>query len=308
MLRGFKRPLDRLKNNHYINLIYTHKMEKQMKKKAVATQNAQKKVKEFKVVNHDVAVTKWFEKATQELSDKVFRPHGFKVPKNIRINVSQLRTANKTHGHTTLGLCYPTHYTAGKNKPKKEVVNIIQMNIATTGKNNSVDVLDTLAHELIHAIDDNKSGHKKGGAFDKMARTIGLEGKLTSTYAGEELKGRLNGIIKTIGKFPLQEVNLEGLRRDTNRNLKVRCYGTENDCDHGFNTNRLRIEQMTSRKCLCCGEGDYHIQLGKKYGNAVITIDRFFALTSIVKKNNDSIRNLDDTLLEMQDELKWEDA
>lgn len=267
-----------------------------------------KKVKEFKVVNHDVAITQWFEKATQELSDKVFRPIGRKVPKNIRINVSEMRTANKTHGHTTLGRCYPTHYTAGKTTPKKEVVNIIQMNIATTGKDNSVDVLDTLAHELIHAIDDNKSGHKRGGEFDKMARAIGLEGKLTSTYAGEELKGRLNGIIKTIGKFPLKEVNLEGLRRDTNRNLKVVCHDTDNDCDHGFNTNRYRIEQMTSRTCLCCGKGDYHIQLGKKYGNAVISIDRFFALTSRVKKNNDSIKNLDDTLLEMQDELKWEDA
>lgn len=289
-------------------MILTHtKKEKDMKAKEVATQNV-KQIKEFKIVNHDVAVTRWFEKATQELSDKVFRPIGRKVPKNIRINVSQLRTANKTHGHTTLGLCYPTHYTAGKNKPKKEVVNIIQMNIATTGRDNSVDVLDTLAHELIHAIDDNKSGHKKGGDFDKMARAIGLEGKLTSTYAGEELKGRLNSIIKSIGKFPLQEVNLEGLRRDSNRNLKLICADNENDCDHGFNTNRLRVEQMTSRTCLCCGEGSYHIKLGKKYGGAIISIDKFFALTSRVKKNNDSIKNLDDTLLEMQDELKWEDA
>ena len=289
-------------------LTHTNKGNK-MKSKKVATPNA-KKIREFKVTNHDVAVTQWFEKATQSLSDKVFRPHGFKVPKNIRINVSEMRTANKTTAHTTLGRCYPTHFTTGKHDnpaPKREQVNIIQMNIATTGKDNSVNVLDTLAHELIHAIDDNKSGHKKGGAFDKMARAIGLEGKLTSTYAGEELKGRLNGIIKTIGKFPLQEVNLEGLRRDTNRNLKVRCYDTENDCDHGFNTNRYRIEQMISRTCLCCGEGEYHIQLGKKYGHAVISIDRFFSLVNDNEKVNGK-QNLNDTIGNIVDELKWEDA
>jgi len=294
----------------YCVMILTHTNKgNKMKNQAVATPNA-KKVREFKVVNHDVAITKWFEKATQELSDKVFRPHGFKVPKNIRINVSEMKTANKTHGHTTLGRCYPTAYTRGtadNPSPKAEVVNIIQMNIATTGKDNSVDVLDTLAHELIHAIDDNKSGHKKGGAFDKMARTIGLEGKLTSTYAGEELKGRLNGIVKTIGKFPLRQVNLEGLRRDTNRNLKVVCHGTENDCDHGFNTNRLRIEQMNSRTCLCCGEGDYHIQLGKKYGGAIISIDKFFSLVNDNEKVNGK-QNLDDTIGNITEELKWEDA
>ena len=64
---------------------------------------------------------------------------------------------------------------------------------------------------------------------------------------------------------------------------------------------------MTSRKCLCCGEGEYHIQLGKKYGNAVISIDRFFSLVSSNEKVNGK-QNLDDTIGNIADEIKWENA
>ena len=61
-------------------------------------------------------------------------------------------------------------------------------------------VLDVLSHEMIHAIDDCQSGHK--GAFRKMAKAIGLEGKMTSTSAGEKLTEKLKEIISRIGNYP----------------------------------------------------------------------------------------------------------
>lgn len=63
-----------------------------------------------------------------------------------------------------------------------------------------VAVLDVLLHELIHAADDCKSGHK--GVFTRCARKCGLEGKPTATSAGPELKERLTAIAVSLGDYP----------------------------------------------------------------------------------------------------------
>ena len=241
--------------------------------------NAIQQPKKQKVVNHDVKIAQWFETATQKLDDVLFRPLGYQVPKNIRIMVAPIKKSKNTSANTTLGVCHPSSWSHG--------VNIIHLNISTTDKTDSVNVLATLIHELIHAIDDNKSGHKKGGAFDKMARAVGLDGMLTATYAGKELESRLNKLIKEIGKFPAQAVSLEGLRSDTCRNIKLECSGTDDViCDHGFNINRQRIEEMTTHKCLSCGEGEYMVKLPQKYNGLKIAIEQFFMFSGLVLKSN----------------------
>src|SRR5690606_38637603 len=56
----------------------------------------------------------------------------------------------------------------------------------------AVRVLDVLAHELVHAInfaEGDNCGHR--GRFAKIAKGIGLTGKMTATVAGEELAERL---------------------------------------------------------------------------------------------------------------------
>lgn len=64
----------------------------------------------------------------------------------------------------------------------------------------SVRVLDVLAHELIHVIDENKSGHR--GDFAKIATMIGLEGPMTATTAGPALSYRLGCIAQVLGPYP----------------------------------------------------------------------------------------------------------
>lgn len=63
-----------------------------------------------------------------------------------------------------------------------------------------VEVLATLAHEMVHAIEGCKVGHR--GAFAKTARAIGLEGKLTATVAGDRLRARLLDIHDRLGVYP----------------------------------------------------------------------------------------------------------
>jgi hypothetical protein len=52
-----------------------------------------------------------------------------------------------------------------------------------------IEVLDTLVHELVHAVDDCASRH--GKEFKKIALAVGLEGKMRQASAGPQLKGRV---------------------------------------------------------------------------------------------------------------------
>jgi hypothetical protein len=63
-----------------------------------------------------------------------------------------------------------------------------------------VEVLAVLVHELIHAADNCKSGHK--GLFKRAMKKLGLEGKATATVAGDALKGRLNTLAESLGLYP----------------------------------------------------------------------------------------------------------
>ena len=63
-----------------------------------------------------------------------------------------------------------------------------------------VKVIATLAHELVHAADNGKNKHK--GAFTKAVRGMGLEGKPTATFAGEEFTEWAGGVIEEIGEYP----------------------------------------------------------------------------------------------------------
>ncbi len=63
-----------------------------------------------------------------------------------------------------------------------------------------VRALDILCHEMVHAIVGIDAGHK--GPFAKLARAIGLEGKLTATEAGADLREKLETAVDMLGEFP----------------------------------------------------------------------------------------------------------
>jgi hypothetical protein len=100
----------------------------------------------------------------------------------------------------------------------------------------AVRVADVLAHELIHAAIGVEEGHK-ASTFGKVARAIGLEGKLTATVAGDELRKRLEKITKALGPYPHRELRggvggrrgpggplgPSGLPKQSTRLLKVAC-------------------------------------------------------------------------------------
>ncbi|WP_336628483.1 MULTISPECIES: hypothetical protein [unclassified Microbacterium] len=87
----------------------------------------------------------------------------------------------------------------------------------------AVEVLAVLVHELIHVWDENKSGHR--GAFAKLAKAMGLEGKMTATVAGDALRDKLALIVLELGDYPHAALSpsLSGVKKQGTRMLKVEC-------------------------------------------------------------------------------------
>jgi hypothetical protein len=109
-----------------------------------------------------------------------------------------------------------------------------------------VDVGSTVAHELVHCIDEVKHGHK--GPFVKISRAIGLEGKPTSDHAGEELKKFLREIAEKVGPYPHGGMVINKLRKvQTTRMIKCEC----GDCGYIARTTRQWLEEVGAPLCPC---------------------------------------------------------
>lgn len=78
-----------------------------------------------------------------------------------------------------------------------------------------------LLHEMVHAVVGTESGHK--GPFAKLAKAVGLEGKMTSTHAGEQLRARLDELTASLGSYPHAAVTPNDGKKQTTRLLKIQC-------------------------------------------------------------------------------------
>jgi hypothetical protein len=89
-----------------------------------------------------------------------------------------------------------------------------------------VEVLDTLVHELVHAVDDCKNRH--GAEFKKIALAVGLQGKMREASAGPALKGRLQTIaaalVADLGPYPHAKLSISGAIYEQSRKpAHARC-------------------------------------------------------------------------------------
>ena len=82
-------------------------------------------------------------------------------------------------------------------------------------------VLETLTHELCHAVDDCQ--HKHGREFRLIAKSVGLEGPMRSTNAGPGLLPILRTISKVLGKYPHSKLTREVIAGRTMSRPKAKC-------------------------------------------------------------------------------------
>ena len=86
------------------------------------------------------------------------------------------------------------------------------------------EVIDTLVHELVHAVDDCQ--HKHGKEFKKMALSLGMKGPMRSAGAGPQLKVKLEAVASQLGPYPhgkLSAPSKKAVRRDRPRAKCSEC-------------------------------------------------------------------------------------
>lgn len=114
------------------------------------------------------------------------------------------------------------------------------------------DDIDTLAHtlqhELIHAIDDNVSGHR--GFFAIVAKASGLQGKMTATIASVSQARRLKEITDLLGAYPHKSLNDSLRKKQSTRMLKFYCAG----CGFVARTSGRWITAVIGTNCPNCGD------------------------------------------------------
>lgn len=84
-----------------------------------------------------------------------------------------------------------------------------------------VDVIAVLLHELAHVYAGIQCGHR--GEFARICRAVGLAGPMTATVPGDELRGKLQGIVDMLGSYPHAKVDPNSRKKQGTRLLKLQC-------------------------------------------------------------------------------------
>lgn len=156
----------------------------------------------------DLFITReqWLENAVHTLKD-LFKANGYTLP-TVKVSCSWPGGGS---ARKRIGECWPSaRSSAGVNEI------FISPILADATR-----VLDVLVHELCHAVDDCQSGH--GKEFGRIARAVGLEGKLTSTNASQGLLQHFEELLPKLGSYPHAKLDLSGRKKDGVRQLKCVC-------------------------------------------------------------------------------------
>lgn len=101
----------------------------------------------------------------------------------------------------------------------------------------AVEVAAVQVHELVHCAVGLDCKHRN--PFPRAARAVGLEGKMTATVAGEELKAVLTQMVEEIGPYPHAKlVHSSSPKKQTTRMILVKCP----KCGYQVRTTRKWLE------------------------------------------------------------------
>lgn len=129
----------------------------------------------------------WLNLAVDELRP-LFEPE-YKVPE-LKISIG-FPAKGGLSKRRVLGVCWKAEVATDRKFQ-------IYINPTIADVTGSDGVLSVVAHEMVHAC--GISGH--GKEFAKCGLKIGLEGKMSSSVAGQDLQARFRVIEKKIGAFP----------------------------------------------------------------------------------------------------------
>jgi hypothetical protein len=111
-------------------------------------------------------------------------------------------------------------------------------------------VLDTLVHECVHAAVGLECGHK--GPFRKLATKLGLEGKMTSTHAGEQLLAEIKAWVAQLGDYPHAKLDLTKSPRKKQGTRMIKCECGQ--CGYTVRTSKKWLDEVGAPHCPKHGE------------------------------------------------------
>lgn len=120
-----------------------------------------------------------------------------------------------------------------------------------------VETLAVLCHELVHVVDDCRSGHR--GNFVRIARALGLVGPMRATQPSAGLVARLSRMANELGPYPhraLAPRQGNGAQPDSTRMLKVICPA----CGYLLRTTRYWLE---AKGTPVCPDGTRMVRAGR---------------------------------------------
>ena len=185
----------------------------------------------------------YLEKAAQIILTDFIQPVADRA--TFRSPLLQVTVSFAYNSPKAIGQCFPTHMSNSKKH------NLIAIH-PCFGASDTLDVLQILHHELIHASDGpqgNGSGHK--GYFRATAIASGLTGKMTATTATPETNKKYEKlIIAKLGGFPFEgvETGARIKKKQGTRNVKMEC----NACEFSYRTSRKNIDLIENFSCPAC--------------------------------------------------------
>ncbi len=168
----------------------------------------------------------WFDEAKKPL------------PEHVRVSVGY----SKGHRKNTLAVCYNS---------LAAVDGMHQVFISPElAPDDPTRVLDVLLHELVHAADDGQSGHR--GEFARVAKELGLEGKMTATVASEPLKQKLQIFAEKLGPYPHGKLD-PSKKVGTQKTYMLKIVCLDPDCGYMLRTTKKHAEKGMPT-CFCGSE------------------------------------------------------
>ena len=155
--------------------------------------------------NHDTREA-WLLHAI-ELLKPLFEAKGYAVPP-CHVSCGFTSTGVRS-GH--IGQCWS----------KKSAANGINQIFVSPTLATAYQVLDTLVHELVHAVDDCQ--HKHGKEFKKIATQMGLVGSMRSAGAGPLLKEKLLELSKVLGTYPNGAIKVSMVLHRRTQRPRAKC-------------------------------------------------------------------------------------
>ncbi len=168
----------------------------------------------------------------------LFEKAGYKVPEKLRVSCGWPSRGGVGKKKRTLGQCWA-------NEAASDKINQIFVSPVLNDPTGKQNVLDVLAHEVVHAVVGIDQRHNK--VFTKCCRAIGLEGKPTSTYGGEEFFKQVTEWMKSLGPYPHGQLNglVSADKKQSTRLVKCEC----KNCGYTVRTTRKWLEEVGAPIC-----------------------------------------------------------